>query len=90
MLTTKQQVQKVLDQLPDDCTIEDVQYHLYVADLIRRRCDMSDREDGIPHDEVVKRLAPWRTESSGSPRPPKTSKKSPGSSAKRPARTRTA
>ena len=41
MLTTKQQVQKVLDQLPDDCTIEDVQYHLYVADLIRRRCDMS-------------------------------------------------
>jgi hypothetical protein len=90
MLKTKQQVQEVLDQLPDDCTLEDVQYHLYVADLIRRRVEMSEQGDGIPHDTIVKRFAKWRTESSGSPRPRKTSRKSPTTSAKRRKRTPTA
>ena len=27
---TKDVVRDLLDQLPDDCTIDDVQYHLYV------------------------------------------------------------
>jgi hypothetical protein len=90
MPTTKQQVQEVLDQLPEDCTIEDVQYHLYVADLIRRRAEASDKADGIPHADVVKRFAKWRTQLSGSPQRRKTSRKSPTTSAKAPRRTRTA
>ena len=90
MAKAKQQVREVLDQLPDDCTIEDVQYHLYVADLIRRRVEASEQEAGIPHAEIVKRFAKWRTQSSGSPRPRKTSRTSPTTFAKAQKRTRTA
>ena len=74
MRSVKQQVQDVLADLPDDCTMEEVQYRLYVADLIRRRVELSDTEEGIPHSEIVKRFAPWRTQSSGSSKRRKTSK----------------
>ena len=76
MRTVKQQVQEVLAELPDDCTMEEVQYRLYVADLIRRRVELSETEEGIPHEEIVRRFAPWRTKSSGSPKRRKTSKAS--------------
>ncbi len=33
---TKQAVQELLDQLPDDCTLEEVQYHLYVLQAVKR------------------------------------------------------
>ena len=36
MHTTKQDVRDLLDQLPDDSTIEDIQYHLYVLEKIHR------------------------------------------------------
>jgi hypothetical protein len=72
--TVKQQVQDVLAELPDDCTMEEVQYRLYVADLIRRRVELSETEEGIPHSEIVKRFAPWRMQSSGSSKRRNTSK----------------
>ena len=71
-MNVKQQVEQVLQQLPDDCTMEEVQHELYVSDLIRRRAEMSETDEGIPHDQVLKRLATWRAKrsrSSGSPRP---------------------
>jgi hypothetical protein len=52
----------VLDQLPDDCTLEDVQYHLYVLQQIES--GQSDAVEGrtIPHDEVVRQLTrKWLT-----------------------------
>lgn len=36
MQTAKQDVRQLLDHLPDDSTIEDIQYHLYVLEKIRR------------------------------------------------------
>ena len=30
-MTTKDMVRALLDRLPDDCSLEDVQYHLYVV-----------------------------------------------------------
>ena len=36
MNTAKQEVQLLLKKLPDDCTIEDIQYHLYVIEKIQR------------------------------------------------------
>ena len=32
----KQSVQALLDRLPDDCSLDDVQYHLYVLQSIER------------------------------------------------------
>jgi hypothetical protein len=43
MLTAKQDVRALLDHLPDDSTIEDIQCHLYVLEKIRRgRVDIRD------------------------------------------------
>jgi len=36
MITTKDEVRRLLQKLPEDCTIEDVQYHLYVLEKVRR------------------------------------------------------
>jgi hypothetical protein len=30
-MTAKQTVRELLDRLPDDCSLDDVQYHLYVV-----------------------------------------------------------
>ncbi len=55
-MTTKEKVRKLLDGLPDDCSIEDVLYHLYVIQSIDR--GLADIEAGktIPHEEVAEQL----------------------------------
>ena len=59
MATAKQDVQKVLAALPDETTLEDIQYHLFVLQRIAR--GRQDIEAGrvIPHDEVERRMARW-------------------------------
>ena len=42
MQTAKQEVNDLLKRLPDDCTLEDVQCHLYVLQKIER--DLKDAE----------------------------------------------
>jgi predicted transcriptional regulator len=59
--TTKQQVQEVLDQLPDDCTLEDVQYELYVIQKVQRGLQAVERGDVVTHEEAKKRLERWLT-----------------------------
>ena len=38
MSTAKEDVEALLNKLPDDCSLEDIQYHLYVIDKVRRAC----------------------------------------------------
>ncbi len=61
MSAIKQQVQEVLDQLPDDCTIEDVQYELYVIQKVQRGLEAAERGDVVSHEEAKKRLERWLT-----------------------------
>ena len=35
--TTKDRVRRLIESLPDDCSIEDIQYHLYVFETLSRR-----------------------------------------------------
>jgi len=60
-MTVKEQVQKIIDQMPDECTVEDVQHQLYVIEKIRKGIKSIDEGRGIPHDEVRRKFAPWRT-----------------------------
>lgn len=57
--TAKQAVEEMLHQLPDDCTLEDIQYHLYVLEKIRR--GQADVKAGrtYTHEEAKKRLSKW-------------------------------
>ncbi len=59
MNTAKKEIQSLLQKLPDDCTMEDIQYHLYVIEKINRGLDRAKKEGGIPQKEVEKRLAKW-------------------------------
>jgi predicted transcriptional regulator len=55
-MRTKQTVRQILDRLPDDCTIEDVLYHLYVINAVER--GRADAETGktISQEQVVEEL----------------------------------
>ncbi len=59
MQTAKQEISRLLTRLPDDCSIEDVQYHLYVLQKIER--GMKDVEEGrvYTQEEVEKLMARW-------------------------------
>lgn len=52
MATAKEEVQRMLERLPDDCSLEDIQYHIYVMEKIER--GLADVAAGrtIPHEEV--------------------------------------
>ena len=58
-MTTKEVLRRLLDRLPDDATIEDVQYQIYVLQKIS--AGEKDVQEGrtIPHDQVMKDLAKW-------------------------------
>ncbi len=52
-MQTKQTVREILDRLPDDCTIDDVLYHLYVVRSVERGLSEADAGKTIPHEQVV-------------------------------------
>lgn len=62
MSTAKQEVEALLSKLPDDCSIEDIQYHLYVIEKVRHGLETADAQGGVPQEEVERRLGKWLTE----------------------------
>lgn len=59
MASTKQTVRTVLDSLPDDCSIEDVQYQLYLRQKIESSRDAVAEGRVVAHEDVKRRLAKW-------------------------------
>jgi len=55
-MQTKQAVLDLLDKLPDDCTIDDVLYHLYVLQRVSQGLIEADSGELIPHAEVEEDL----------------------------------
>ena len=55
-MKTKDTVRGLLDKLPDDCTLEDVLYHLYVLQAIDRGLADVDAGRTIPHEEVAEEM----------------------------------
>lgn len=55
-MTTKETVRALLERLPDDCSLDDVLYHLYVVQAVGE--GLADAEAGrvIPHAEVAEQL----------------------------------
>ena len=59
MKSLKQNVEKMIQNLPDDSTAEDIQYHIYVLDKIQKgQQDIRDGK-GISHEEVKARIFKW-------------------------------
>jgi len=61
MNTAKDEVQSLLKKLPDNCTIEDIQYHLYVIEKIQRGVERAEKEGTVSQEDVEKRFSRWTT-----------------------------
>ncbi len=59
MSTAKEEVKTLLDKLPDDCSLEDVQYHLYVVEKIHRGIERVEKEGVTSQEEVERKLSKW-------------------------------
>lgn len=55
-MTAKDKVRALLDRLPDDCSLDEVQYHLYVVQAVAK--GEADEQEGrlIPHEQVAAEL----------------------------------
>jgi len=62
MSNVKQEVEQLLNKLPDDCSVEDIQYHLYVLDKVRRGLEHARLNGALSQQEVEIRLSQWLTE----------------------------
>lgn len=61
METAKAQVQQILQMLPEDASLEDIQYHIYVRQKIQQGLDDEQAGRVISHADVQQRLAKWLT-----------------------------
>lgn len=55
----------ILEKLPDGCSLEDVQYHLYVVEKIQRGIEHAEQEDTISQSEVESNFGKWAAKQGG-------------------------
>ena len=60
MLSAKEETIRLLKELPDNSTFEEIQYHLFVRQKIQR--GIEDIEDGriYSQEDMEKRMEKWR------------------------------
>ena len=59
MIPAKEEVRRLLDKLPDDSTLEDIQYHIYVRQKIDRGLKDIEAEREISKEDFDKRMSKW-------------------------------
>ena len=62
MSGAKQEAEALLKKLPDGCTLEDIQYHLYVVEKVQRGIQAAEQHGEITQEQAEQRLARWTTE----------------------------
>lgn len=59
MIEIRDEVASLLEHLPDDATIEDIQYHLCVIDKVQKGISSIENDGGLTQDQVEERLSKW-------------------------------
>lgn len=59
MGSPKDEVSSLLKNLPDNASYEDIQYHVYVLEKVKRGLERADTEGTIPHETAKARLGKW-------------------------------
>lgn len=59
--TAKEEVEALLRNLPDDCTLEDIQYHIHVLQKMKRSEQDSDEGRVYTQEEVEEYFSQWLT-----------------------------
>ncbi len=62
MATAKQQVESLLHKLSENCSLEDIQYHLYVLDKVRQGLDDARQRGTVSQEDAEKQLSKWLIE----------------------------
>lgn len=55
----KEEVRKLLDTLPEEASFEDIHYHIYVQEAIRRGREAAERGELVDQEEIERRMAKW-------------------------------
>ena len=61
MSAAKRDVEALLEKLPDECTLEDIQYHLYVLEKVRNGIAAAEEHGSVSQEEAEARLSKWIT-----------------------------
>lgn len=59
MENAKRKVEEILTSLPEDSSLEDIQYHIYIRQKIEQGLADADAGRVLTHAEVQQRLAKW-------------------------------
>ncbi len=59
MSAVKEIVEEILEQLPDDTTLEEVQYQLFVRQKIEQGLADVDAGKVVSHEEAKRRMQKW-------------------------------
>ncbi len=62
MNSAKEEVKSLLDKLSDECTLEDVQYHLYVVEKIQKGIKRAQNGNTVSQSDVEKDFSQWTTQ----------------------------
>jgi predicted transcriptional regulator len=55
----KEAVRRLLDELPDEVTLEDIQYHIYVQQAVQQGLDAANSGELVDQEEIEQRMAKW-------------------------------
>ena len=58
-MSTKEEIIKIINKMPDSATIEDIMYQLYVRAKIEAGLKELDEGKGIPHAEAMEKINKW-------------------------------
>ncbi|MEO8716646.1 MAG: hypothetical protein ABI423_00320 [Burkholderiales bacterium] len=59
MSSPKAEVKSMIEGLPEDASLEDIQYHLYVLEKVKRGLERAQTEGTLSHEEAKARLGKW-------------------------------
>lgn len=59
MNTAVEEVKSLLNKMPKNSTLEDIQYHLYVVEKIEKGLERAKVEGTLTQDEVERNFSKW-------------------------------
>ena len=60
-MTEKEIVLETIRALPDNCSLDEIDERIEFMAAVQKGLNQLDNGEGIPHDEVKKKLASWLT-----------------------------
>ena len=59
MSAVKAEAIRLIESLPEHCSLEDIQYHLYIIQKVRRGLTEIDEGRFVPQEEAERRISGW-------------------------------